>query len=242
MTDEGKQLACFFYGLQSNWWWDRLYRIYVSDKMLAGAYIAGQIYDEQSAAIQLQKADLFFRPLVRRWLAQRQEREALYDAVDPFSRLLLHHDLRNFQIWRSDVARTRFRRNPSLWTLCGNVGAVELKLRDGKTWLFILVGDQQPDEILRIMQRFDAAIEAAGKPNPRPRPKPMSLRGKRFYLVMLAVWLLGCGILFGSIAGTGLAANPIHWPLAVANVLGSVWCLVKAWNISPSQPETSATE
>src|SRR5262249_50669798 len=125
MTDAGLQPERFFYGLQRRWLSsDRLYRVYVCDKMLAGAYIAGQLYDEQSAALQLQQLALFLRPLVWRRLEQRRERETLYDSVDPFGPSLLGHDQRNFQIVRSDVARTRFRRNRSLWCPF-NVGRVE---------------------------------------------------------------------------------------------------------------------
>ena len=125
MTDDKEQPTPFFYGLQPRWLsWDRLYRIYVSDKMIAGAYVAGQIYDEQSAAVQLQQAMLFLRPIVRRRLAQRCERETLYDAHDPFGPSFVGHDARNFQILRSDVAQVRFRRNRSLWTRF-NVGKEE---------------------------------------------------------------------------------------------------------------------
>jgi hypothetical protein len=237
MTDGGEQPARFFYGLQPRWLsWDRLYRVYVSDKMLSGAYIAGQLYDEQSAALQLQQLGLFLRPLVRRRFAQRQEREAMYDAVDPFGPLLLSHDKRNFQIARSDVVRTRFQRNRSLWAPF-NVGAVELELLDGTTLRFILVGDQQPDDILRIIQRFDPAVEVSGKPNPLARPKPMSPGGKRFYFAMLACLFLGFGGLFGYVAGAGLAPDPMHWPLAIVNAFMGIWCLVKAWKIPENRPE-----
>jgi hypothetical protein len=151
----------FFYGLQPRWLsWDRLYRVYVCDRMLAGAYVAGQFYDEPSAAIQLQLLGLFLRPLVRRWLAQRQEREAMYDVADPFDPSLLNYDRRNFQVPRSEVTRTRFRRNRSLWTAF-NVGVVELELVDSTRMRFLLVGDQQPDEVLDLMREFDPDIEVS---------------------------------------------------------------------------------
>lgn len=228
MTKSEKRSARFFYGLQPRWLsWDCLYRVYVCDTMLAGAYVAGQLYDEQSAAIQLQQIALFLRPLVRHRLAQRQQREALYDSVDPFGPSLLDHDQRNFQIPRSDVTRTRFRRNRSLWAGF-NVGTVQLELLDGKTLQFILVGNQQSDEVLRMMQEFDPAIEVTGKPKSQPRPKPISPAGRRFYFALLSVLLLGFGALFGYVAMAGLAPNPSHLLLATVNILVGVWCLVKA--------------
>jgi len=43
-----------FDGLDPRWLKsDRVYRIYVTPDLLRGGYIAGQFYDEQSAAIQL---------------------------------------------------------------------------------------------------------------------------------------------------------------------------------------------
>jgi hypothetical protein len=227
----------FFFGLQSRWLSsDRLYRVYVSDRMLAGAYIAGQIYDEQSAAVQLQQLGLFLRPLVRRRLAQRREREAIYDSINPFGPSLLNLDQRNFQILRSDVARTRLRQNRSLWAPF-SVGVAEVELFDGKTWRLIVVGDQEPDEVLKLMQRFDAAIEVTGKPNPRPRPTPMSPAGQRFRFVFFAVLLLGFATWFAYTAIAGVAPGPTHVLLVIVNIVAGAWCLVKAWTVPRNQPE-----
>jgi hypothetical protein len=226
----------FFYGLQPRWLsWDRLYRVYVSDQMLAGAYIAGQVYDEQSAAVQLQQMGLVLRPLVRRLLAQRQQREARFDALDPFGPALLDQDPRNFQILRTDVARMRFRRNRSLWTAF-NVGVVELELLDGTRRRFILVGDQEPDTVLSLLQRFHPDPEVTGKPNRRPHPKPMSPSGRRRTLVLAAGLLLGFGALFGYAAWGGIAPNPAPLPIAVVNMLLGGWCLARAWRVSENQP------
>ena len=141
---------------------DRFYRIYVSDKLLAGAYVAGQFYDERSARLQLQQAALFFGPFVRRCLIRRQEREAFYDSSDPFSPPFLEHDQRNFQIERMVVARTRLRRRRSLWTPI-NAGVLELELLDGSIRRFILAGEQHADDVLELLRTFDPWIEVSGK-------------------------------------------------------------------------------
>jgi hypothetical protein len=172
MTDGGRPIERFFYGFQPHWFSrDRLYRIYASDKMLAGAFIAGQLYDEQSAVIALQQSWLFLRTLVRRRLAKRREREALYDAVDPFSPSLLDLDERNFQLQRRDVAWTRLHTNRSWWTPI-NAGVVEIALLDGTKPRFVLVGDQDQGDVLRSMEGFDSAIEVTGNSNLESPPNP----------------------------------------------------------------------
>lgn len=236
MKDDKGQPAPFFYGLQPRWLsWDRLYRIYVSDKMVAGAYIAGQIYDEQSATVQLQQMRSLLRPIVRRRLAQRCERETLYDAHDPFGPSFLGHDARNFQILRSDVAQVRFRRNRSLRTRF-NVGSVELLFLDGSTNRLILVGDQDPGTVMSLMQVFDAAMEVTGKPNPLPRPKPISATRKRTLLLRLAGLFICFGALFVAVAVAGVASNPAYIPIAVVNALAGGWCLLRAWRIPLDSP------
>ena len=107
-----------------------------------------------------------------------------------------------------------------------------LKALDGKTQRFILVGDQDADEVLRIMQEFDPAFEVTGKPNPLRRPKPMSATRARCIFAVLAVVLLGFGALFAYSAVAGLAPNPRHLSLAVVNILLGVWCVVMVWTVS----------
>lgn len=133
--------------------------------MLAGAWIAGQVYDEE-AAHKFQELYFLLFPLVRRWLARRREREGLYDSIDPFGPELLEHDRRSFQIRRSEVAWTRFQRNRSLHAT-SNVGVFELGRLGVKKMKFILTGDQQPDRVLELPLRFDRVIEVTGKASPR---------------------------------------------------------------------------
>jgi hypothetical protein len=154
----------FFYGLQPCWWSaDGLYKVYVSTEMLAGAYIAGQFYDEDVAALQLQQATLFFAPLIRRWLKRRSEREAHYSSADPFSAEFLECDRRNFHIQRTNVLYIRLLRRRALWTPF-NAGSVEVKLVDGPARRLILVNDQNADEILGLLKAFYPLTEAIGKP------------------------------------------------------------------------------
>jgi hypothetical protein len=236
MAVDTVQALGFFNGLQPRALRaDRLFRIYVSPKMLAGAYLAGQIYDEQSAALQLQSAGLFLYPLVRRWLARRREREALYDTLNPFSPLFLEQDARNFHIPRSEVARTHLRRNRSLWTAF-NVGKVEVEFLDGSVRRFILVGYQQVEEIFSLMKTFDPDIEATGKSKSLPQPKGLAPAQRQLLLVLMGLMLLGFAIFFGYAWWGGRGNAPKLLPLAIVNSLAAIWCFLMAWRTGRNKP------
>jgi hypothetical protein len=126
MSKTATRRVDFFYGLEPGWLSsDRLYKVYVSQNMLAGAYVAGQFYDGAAAARQLQQAIVLFWPLVRRGLKRRSEREAHYDSSDPFSAEFLHCDSRNFQVSRSDCIGIRLLRKRSFWVPV-NAGTIEI--------------------------------------------------------------------------------------------------------------------
>jgi hypothetical protein len=221
----------FFYGLQPRWLTgDRLYRVYVSDKALVGAYVAGQFHDEESAATQLQQAWILARPLVRRWLAQRRERERFYNSLDPFGPELLHHDSRNFRIDKTDVVRSRFRRNRSLWTPF-NVGSVEFELLDSTRRRFILVGDQEQELVLRLVQQFDPAAIVTGEPNSLRRRQQMTPEGKRRFYSLLGTFFSTFGAFCVYVAVAGMAPMLVHIPLAVINVAVGSWCYWNAWRV-----------
>ena len=145
-----------FYGLDPQWFKaDRLYRIYITHDCLCGAYIAGQIYDEQSAAIQLQSFRFLLSGVLKRTIECRKEREDRYDAMVPAGESFLGEDKRNFRIDRHQVVRITVKRNRSLWTPL-NVGTVRIEFGDGSNRRFILVGDQDADVIADSMKRFFA--------------------------------------------------------------------------------------
>jgi hypothetical protein len=235
MTEHAVQPNGFFYGLQPHWLSpDRLYRIYIGDRIIAGAYVAGQFYDHQSATVQLQQLGWILRPMIRRLMARRQDREACYDALDPFDPSFLDHDPRNFHFMRTDIARTRFRRNRSYWTPF-NVGVVEFELLDGMNRRFILAGDQQPESVLEIMRRVDPAVEVSGKPNPRPRPRSVSLAQQPVGLTLAGILLIGLAAVFTCGAAAGLVPGGTYLMCAALYLLLGGLCLVRAWSISRGQ-------
>jgi hypothetical protein len=109
MSQAAPRPAPSFTAVDPRWTrWDRVFRIYASEEMLVGGYVAGQFYNEVSAHAQLQHLAPLLFPLVHYKLEQRRKRELFYDSIDPFAPELLAHDPRNLQILRRDVARVRF--------------------------------------------------------------------------------------------------------------------------------------
>ncbi len=203
MVDTTPLSGRFFYGLQGCWWTpDRLYRIYVSPTMISGAYVAGQLYDQEAAELQLQGiGSLLFKSYVDRKLAQRVERELLYDGLDPFSKPFLDQDPRNFQIERCEVLATRVDRRRSWWTPF-NVGVVDIRLFDNTRRRFILIGEGPPDATIELLKAFDDRTEVKGTYKPsaqakaKAEAKSLTPRERRRQLVILSVvWALFFGTL-----------------------------------------------
>jgi hypothetical protein len=153
-----------FYALQPRWLSaDRLFKVFVSSQRLAFAYVAGQLYDQRSASVQLQQLNLVLFPLVRRWLRRRDEREQHYSFDNVFEPDFLRLDERNFYLERRDVSGFRINWRRSLWATV-NAGSVTIMHRDTSDRRFILVGDQVPDDILTAVQRFWPDVEMKGTP------------------------------------------------------------------------------
>jgi hypothetical protein len=139
-----------FYGLQPKWTsWDRLYKLFVLPKGLAGAYVAGQVYDETSGRIQLVRPAGLLGPLMALWVKRivqrRAEREERYNRILPGSPEFLAADPRNFVLPVDVVERATISCRRSLWVMGTNKGgSVELALYSGTRLRFLLVNDQDP--------------------------------------------------------------------------------------------------
>ncbi|MCX5661725.1 MAG: hypothetical protein NTW19_18760 [Planctomycetota bacterium] len=173
MADKNGRMAYVFTALWPRWFSpDRLFRVHVSDRMLAGGYVAGQIYSEQAAAIQLHVALLVLWPWIRRMVAQRRERETALDAMDPFAPEFLQQDRRNFQIAKADVLRSHLKRGWNWWAPAAG-GELQLELAGGRKVRLILAEDQDTDRVLGVMRLFDPHIKVSGKNRAtRPPMKP----------------------------------------------------------------------
>lgn len=218
----------FFYGMQPLWTRvDRLYRIYVSDRALAGAYIGGQVYDETTASLTFQQFTPLLSGWIRKILDRRRERESLYDSIDPFSTRFLDIDPRNFWIAREDVIRTRLKRTRTLWSPI-NSGVVEIEMIDGRVRRFILIGELENDDILELMKRFDPSIEAYGRKKPLPRPISKPIRSNRFVYGIFAGVFLCFGLIFTVFAIVGPVKKPRLIATAILNAIAGTYCLAQS--------------
>jgi hypothetical protein len=150
-----------FYGLQGRWTgFDRLFKLFVTRDGIAGAYVAGQVYDEASGAAQLVNPARVAGPLmamwVRRLIRKRAERELMYDAIQPGSAEFMAADSRNFLLNKSDIEQAVLKSKRSLWASV-NCGTVTFQLWSGKRLKFVLAGEQDLTQIERTL------IDALGK-------------------------------------------------------------------------------
>lgn len=153
-----------FSGLNPRWYKaDQLYRLYVTPDLLCGAYVAGQIRDQQTAALQLQALQLFLGRYIRGLLQRRADLEAKYANMDPCGESFLAADTRNFQIHRRDVVKCTIIHKRRLWTP-NNTGTLYVTLASGKRWQFILVGDECATYVGEILRVFCTSIEEIGDP------------------------------------------------------------------------------
>lgn len=133
-----------FYGLQGRAFTpNQLYKIYVADETLACAYVAGQLCDSKSAARQLQP----------------------FDSDDPSSAHFLLQDSRNIQIARADIVSVRLNRRSFLGRLYGqeNAGSLTVVTTNRSKHRWILLHDQNLDEVLELLTKFWPQTEATGK-------------------------------------------------------------------------------
>jgi hypothetical protein len=218
----------FFHGLQPRWLrWNRLYRIYMSNGAIAAAYVAGEVYDARSARVQLQGLYPFLSSVVTRRLTARKRREAFYDRTDPWSADFLLADPRNFRITRSEVLRSRMRRNRSLWTP-DNLGSWELEMVDGKTRRFIVIGGQDQERICELLRVFDRRVEITGSPPPRRKPATPGQRKLAKAVMFLTLSAFGCW--FGAIALFGKIKPALRCEfcvLAMLNFAVAAWMLIR---------------
>lgn len=170
MTDSAwpARPACpFFYAIEpSKLGWNRVYKVYVTDSGIAGAWIAGQLYDEHSARTQLQQLYPFLRGWVRKKLEQRRDLEARYDQLPPSSHEFLNQDQRNFRISRMEIHHLRLERKYSLHIGGRNAGILRVSLADRTTRKLIITDDQSADDVSAMLRPVFGAIEETGSHKP----------------------------------------------------------------------------
>ncbi|MFH1300779.1 MAG: hypothetical protein ABIK07_06930 [Planctomycetota bacterium] len=230
----------YFYGLTPRWFkWDRHYRIYLTPDRICGAYIAGQIFDEQSAAIQLQLFYLFLRNFVKRTLKKRKDLEARYDVMDPTESSFLEEDHRNFHIDRRQVVSITVNRKHSYWTP-NNVGTVNIELTDGSVRRFILVSDQNADQIAAELRLFSPDTDISGKSVPHPiQRQPQRSDWLRFAFISFVLFGFALFFLVAAILQLPRMNSYLMAPL---NLIGALYFLKKALKFRKLPPGNEATQ
>ncbi|MBU0640534.1 MAG: hypothetical protein KKB50_16855 [Planctomycetes bacterium] len=146
----------FFYALQpKTWTWDRFYKIFVTERAVCGAWIAGQFYDresEESAGMMftasLGPLGFLLGPLINRWVkratSQRHEHEGRYETIDPDGPDFLTADKRNFRLPRLDIASVAIKPGGTLTRMHAMRKGARLEITEvrGTKRRFILVGDE----------------------------------------------------------------------------------------------------
>ncbi|MFO0899624.1 MAG: hypothetical protein U0836_19525 [Pirellulales bacterium] len=192
MPESAQGQANYFYALELRTFTrNRTYRVYVCDKKLVGAYMAGEVHNELSAQVMFHQIWPLMAPFVRRWLAKRKELEAYYDTLDPWSPETLRADTRNFELPRNHVLRSNFRRDRS-WLTPDNYGRIDFELLDGSRRRLLVLGPDDQEAVIALLQVFDPKLVLSGQYRPvrKPAPKtPEQLRKKAIgaHLMLLLV-------------------------------------------------------
>jgi len=217
----------FFYGLEPHWLTrDRLYMVFVAREALCGAWIAGQLYSDTAARLQLQQTYLFLRGWVRRLVARRAVRKQEYLGMDPLSGAFLARDRRNFCIFSKQILDVAVSRRPSLWA-ANSVGTVRVTLATGEIRKFVLIEGQDADDVAEILRRVCPETKLVGKARPiSPANKWNHARRTRFYVLCCAVFsLFAAGF---TLVAVGRGNDPGPWAGGVLNTLGALYCGVRA--------------
>jgi hypothetical protein len=165
MGDDSTPAVDWFLAVEDRVLRHRLYRVYVGENFLAGARIAGKVYDENSF--------LFFggchwltRRLLAAWkkrkFAERKAREAFYDGVDPAAQDLRAFDPENFHYSANDIVRLSFRFNNSS-EIASATGTIRLTTFDGPTRTLTAINYIEPDVVIKLLRSIHPRIEVEGE-------------------------------------------------------------------------------
>lgn len=217
----------YFYALQPRWLsTDRLFMLFVTREALYGAYVAGQIHDDNSARAQLQQLYPLLRFWVNRILARRAERERHFLTIDPRSGEFLSADKRNFCIFSSQVVHVTVNCKRSLWA-ARNVGTVKIVLATGQVLRFILVRGQDPEAISRMLRSFCTDTTLIGEPQNAKESREAAAKPERWkFYAMCSVAFFGFGV---ALLVVPLRGGPKSLLVAsILNLAFAVYCLIRA--------------
>lgn len=235
----------YFVAIEPHTWTrDRTYRVYLGEKMLAAAKIAGQIPDEDGFRQQFQGYGALFSPLLKRVLKQRQEKEAFYDALNPFGPELLDADPSNYQILKNDIVSLRFQFKASIHAPT-KIGRIDIQTFEGKKRRLQLIGNQDPILVAAQLQQFYPETEIKGKERYLPpTPKSDVATALKDYEVLrfLGLVAVSLALIAGLLWGLGIwqdipTLKREIFPIgAICGAFGGTRLLFEAWKKKRSLP------
>jgi hypothetical protein len=227
MGDNSAPAAAWFLAVEQRFWRDRLYRIYVGKDFIAGARIAGIVYDEMSFMLTGAGAHWLTRGLLAGWkkrkFAERKAREAFYDGINPAEQDLRAFDARNFHYSANEIVRLGFRFNNSS-EIASATGVILLTTFAGPTRTLTVIDYIEPAAVIELLQSLDPRLEIEGQlgyASIRHREQAVA----RDHALNGGI----CCILIGALAGVAWAFG--FWPgfgglqVAIALPLYGLWSL-----------------
>ena len=236
MGDDSAPAAVWFLAVEQRFWRDRLYRVYVGENFIAGARVAGLVYDEMSFLLTGAGAHWLTRGLLAGWkkrkFAERKAREAFYDGIDPAQQDLRAFDPQNFHYSANDIVRLGFRFNNSS-EIASATGTIRLTTFDGPTRTLTAINYIEPAVVIKLLRSLDPRLEVEGQLGYQ------SIR-QREQAVARDHALNGgiCCIVLGALVGIAWATG--FWPglgglrVAVFLPLVGLWSLRRFWCMQKS--------
>ena len=186
-----------FYAVEMRWWFcRRTYRVFVNRHMIAGAYVAGWVRDEQSIWLELGQGNRVYNWLIRRRLPGLLARRSS-------ARNCTTRSIRSARTSRSSIRSTfssisvscsaicfKHARTQSVWT---SFAFLLLKQFDGTTRRLNVVGYLQPEQIIESLRLLDRNMEVEGQLR-CPSPEQTGLWHARRDLFRAGI----CGVLLSA--------------------------------------------
>lgn len=146
------------YVLQPRWFSaDRFYKVYLTPEALCGAWVAGQIHDEESGRVQLWPTG----PLM--WLTirsvERRALEAMYDSLADEPTSIIERDSRNFVLRLTEIRSIRVIPTSFFWKWYREHGSLAIEMQDGTRWELIVRCGMDAASALRELAELGYPVE-----------------------------------------------------------------------------------
>ena len=145
----------FFYALEGK----SLYKCFVTDKALSGAKVASNMYDDNSVTPYYGAFGLLGlilgRMAAKRVKRKRDEKESLYDTIEPGSQTFLAADKANFSWTGFSISQVIAREKASgIKAVVRPFPLLQVNLTDGTQRKFVLVNLKAPDSVMELITKI----------------------------------------------------------------------------------------